>query len=271
MLLNVQNVQVYLEDCGSGETTLLLHGVPDSAEMWRGIAGHLEGECRCLAPDLPGLGRSVAPPDFNCSLAGMASFIDALVEAIDPPLPINLVCTDFGATYGLAWAVTHPVQVRRLAIVGGVNFFTDYRWHRNARMLRIPLLGELGMATMTRASFVKSMAPSARLLGPEHFGALYDRWLTQPAVRRMILRLYRAISPKDFVGWQDRLLAFTREVPTLVLWGDRDPFIASTYAERFGAARVEHFAENGHWLAIEAPDEVAQRLQTFFAAEVRIV
>ncbi|MGH2509541.1 MAG: alpha/beta fold hydrolase, partial [Ktedonobacteraceae bacterium] len=80
------------------------------------------------------------------------------------------------------------------------------------------------------------------------------------------LRLYRSISPKQFVRWEDRLRALTSKVPTLVLWGDQDPFIAPAYAERFGAGSVEHFPNNGHWLAIEAPSEVAQRLQAFFAA-----
>lgn len=271
MSLTVQNVDVYLEDRGAGDPVLFLHGVPDSAEMWNGVIQRLEGQYRCLAIDLPGLGRSIAPPNFACSLKDMASFIDDLVGAINPSLPLNLVVTDFGATYGLAWAVTHPEKVRKLAIVGGVNFFSDYRWHPTARMLRMPLLGELGMATMTRSSFVKSMTASTSLLGPEHFGKIYDLSMSRPSVRRMVLRLYRSISPKDFVGWEDRLLAFTSKVPTSVLWGDKDPFISPAYAERFGASRVEHFPENGHWLALESPAEVAQRLAAFLSAEVNVV
>jgi len=271
MSLTVQNVDVYLEDRGAGEPVLFLHGVPDSSEMWSGVIQRLEGQYRCMAPDLPGLGRSVAPSNFSCSLEHMASFIDDLVRAINPPLPLNLVVTDFGATYGLAWAVTHPEKVRKLAIVGDVNFFSDYRWHPNARLLRLPLLGELGMATMTRASFIKTTAPNAPRLAPEHFGKIYDLSMARRSVRRMVLRLYRSINPRDFVNWEDRLLAFTRKVPTLVLWGDQDPFISPAYAERFGTARVEHFPENGHWLAIEAPAEVAQRLTAFFPADAHVV
>jgi pimeloyl-ACP methyl ester carboxylesterase len=267
MSLTVQHVDVYLEDHAAGESVLFLHGVPDSAQMWDGVIGRLASLYRCLAPDLPGLGRSVAPANFACRLPHMASFIEDLVRAIHPPLPLNLVVTDFGATYGLAWAVTHPEKVRKLAIVGGVNFFTDYRWHSNARLLRVPLLGELAMATMTRASFIKTMAPTAPRLPPEHFGTIYDLSMARLSVRRMVLRLYRSITPRDFVSWEDRLLAFTSKVPTLVPWGDKDPFISPAYAERFGAACVEHFPENGHWLAIEAPAEVAQRLTAFLTAD----
>lgn len=268
MSLTVQQVQVYLEDRGSGEPILFLHGVPDSADMWNGIMDRLEGQYRCLAPDLPGLGRSVAPPHFSCSLEHMAGFIQELLDATCPPFPLNLVVTDFGALYGLAWAVTHPAHVRRLAVVGGASFFPDYRWHADARLLRLPVVGDLAMATMRRAGFVKRMVSSAPGLGEEHFARLYDQWLQHASVRRMMLRLYRSIDFKDFAPWQQRLLQLTASVPTLVLWGDRDPFIAPHYAERFGAGRVEHFPRYGHWLALEAPDEVALRLQAFFTAAV---
>jgi pimeloyl-ACP methyl ester carboxylesterase len=268
MFLSVQNVQVYLEDSGSGSPILFLHGFPDSAKMWDGVIERLEGQYRCLAPDLPGLGRSIAPKDFECSLEHMASFVDKLVEAINPELPLSLVAADFGATYGLAWAVAHPQKVRRILIAGGSNFSSHYRWHRDARMLRTPLLGDLAAAMMTRSMFVKSMVASTPTLGPEHFGAVYDLSVSKPSVRRMMLRLYRSISPESFPGWEDRLATLTRAVPTYVLWGDKDPYISLDGAERFGSAQVEHFAENGHWLAIEEPEIVAQRLEAFFAAEI---
>jgi len=43
------------------------------------------------------------------------------------------------------------------------------------------------------------------------------------------------------------------------------PFVSPEYAEQFGSAHVEHFPQNGHWLAVESPGIVAQRLTTFFA------
>jgi pimeloyl-ACP methyl ester carboxylesterase len=266
MLLPIQQVQVYLEERGCGEPILFLHGVPDSADMWSGIIARLAGQYRCLAPDLPGLGRSLAPPRFPCSLEHMADFVDDLQEASGSALPLNLVVTDFGALYGLAWALSHPAKVKRVAIVGGVSFFPDYRWHADARLLRMPVVGDLAMATMTRASFVRRMVSRAPGLGARHFAEIYDRWLQHASVRRMILRLYRTIDFKDLASWQERLQDLTRRVPTLVLWGDRDPFIAPAYAQRFGAGRVEHFPEYGHWLALEAPAEVAVHLQAFLSA-----
>jgi pimeloyl-ACP methyl ester carboxylesterase len=265
MSLVVQGVNIYLADCGSGSPTLFLHGAPDSAEMWSGVIERLKDQYHCFAPDLPGFGRSTAPANFPCTLDNMARFIDEFVESAAIPTPLNLVVADFGATYGLSWATTYPQKIRRLAIVGGSNFSSRYHWHGAARLLRTPLLGELAMAAVTLPLQERMMRQNAPLVSPEYVRQAYALSLAKPETRRMMLKLYRSINPQDFVGKEDRLHDLTAHVPTLVLWGDKDPFIAPEYAEQFGNAHVEHFPQNGHWLAIEAPEIVAQRLATFFA------
>jgi pimeloyl-ACP methyl ester carboxylesterase len=229
---------------------------PGSAEMWNGVIEQLKDSYHCFTPDLPGFGRSTAPADFTCSLDNMARFLDELIEGASVPTPLNLVVADFGATYGLSWAITYPQKVRRIAITGGSNFSSRYRWH---------VLGELGMSMVTLAFQEKMMRQNAPLVSPEYVRASYALSLAKPQTRRMMRQLYRSINPKDFVGKQDRLRELTAHVPTLVLWGDKDPFITPEYAEQFGNAQVEHLPQNGHWLAVEAPKMVAQRLVAFFA------
>jgi len=172
--------------------------------MWRGVIEQLKDQHRCFALDQPGFGRSLAPADFNCSLENMSRFLDQFIEEVAIPTPLDLVVADCGATYGLSWAVTYPQKVRRIAIVGGSNFSSRYRWHGAARLLRIPLFGEVAMATVTFPSQEKMMRRIAPLVSPE-------------------------------------------------------------YADQFGSAHVEPFPQNGHWLAVESSEIVAQRLTTFFA------
>jgi haloalkane dehalogenase len=162
--------------------------------------------------------------------------------------------------------VTHPDQARRIALVGGVNYFSDYHWHRNAQLLRQPVLGDLLMALSGNYGvFARTMKDATPLLGDDHWRATYALSFAKPSVRKMTTRLYRSLNPESFKGWEDKLVALTKQVPTLVLWGDRDPFIAPSFADRYGAAQVEHFSEYDHWLAIEAPETVAERLSAFFA------
>src|SRR5438045_7421241 len=135
----------------------------------------------------------------------MARVICELVEAATIPTPLNLVVANFGATYGLSWAITYPQKVRRIAIVGGSNFSSRYRWHGAARLLRIPLLGELAMATVTLPSQEKMMRHSAPLVSPEYVRESYTLSLAKPETRRMMLKLYRSANRQDFVAREYRL------------------------------------------------------------------
>jgi pimeloyl-ACP methyl ester carboxylesterase len=262
--LTVENIPIYLVDQGDGPPTLLLHGIFDSADTWAGVTERLSGSFRILAPDLPGFGRSGAPADFDASLPHLAQFVDNLLAEIGIAEPINLVGFDIGATYGLAWAVTHPAKVRRLAIFNS-NFFSDYEWHPWAKLWRTPLLGDLVMAGVTETAFARQLTKTAPHISPEQARAAAR--LVTPAAKRMALRHYRALDSANFRGWEDRLRELTAKVPTLVAWGDQDPFVSPSWAERFGAQEVHHFAEYSHWLPVEAPEELSKLLSAFLGAE----
>jgi len=261
--LTVENIPITLIDQGSGTPTLLLHGLFDSADTWSGVVERLRGRYRLLAPDLPGFGHSGAPADYDTSLPHLAQFVDNLLAAAGINEPINLVGYDIGATYGLAWATTHPEKVRRLGIMNG-NFFSDYEWHHWAKLWRIPVLGELVMSAVTESAYARSMAQSGPGISPEQARAAAK--MVTPAAKRMALRHYRALDSANFRGWEDRLRELTAHVPTIVCWGDRDPFISPSFAERFGAQEVHHFVDYGHWLPLEAPDALAEHLGRFFGA-----
>ena len=47
----------YIE-AGVGDPIVFLHGNPTSSYLWRNIIPHLEGQGRCIAPDLIGMGDS---------------------------------------------------------------------------------------------------------------------------------------------------------------------------------------------------------------------
>jgi pimeloyl-ACP methyl ester carboxylesterase len=262
--LTVEQIPITLIDQGNGTPTLLLHGLFDSADTWGGVVERLRGRYRLLVPDLPGFGHSGAPADYDTSLPHLAQFIDNLLAAAGINEPINLVGYDIGATYGLAWAVTHPEKVRRLAIMNG-NFFSDYEWHPWAKLWRIRVLGELVMAAVTETAYAQSMPKSGPGISAEQARAAAK--LVTPAAKRMALRHYRALDAAKFRGWEDRLRELTAQVPTMVCWGDRDPFIGPAFAERFGAQEVHHFADYGHWLPLEAPEALSNYLDAFFSPE----
>lgn len=261
MKLSVGRASIHLVDEGKGTPTLFLHGNPDSSEVWSGIIPILSPHYRCIAPDLPGFGLSTAPDDFDYSLEGMAAFVDGLVTALGINEPLNLVVHDIGGPFGLAWAVKHPTKVRSVVITNTV-FHADYRWHLFGRLWRTPVIGEIVQALTSRRGFTREILRASRKLTREQINRTYD--LITPPVKRQMLRWYRATDPSNFAGWEEKLRVVLAGKPSLVLWADHDPYIAGRFADRFGAAAVEHFPDCGHWLPAEAPVRVAQRLLRFF-------
>ncbi|HEU0036050.1 MAG TPA: alpha/beta fold hydrolase [Kofleriaceae bacterium] len=248
-------------EAGEGPPLLLLHGNPDTHDVWEPLVARLADRHHCLAPDLPGFGGSAAPRDFDCSLDGHAAWVLQLVDglALDR---VHLAIHDVGATYGMAFASLHADRLASLTIFNG-TFFPDYRWHFWARVWRTPGLGEAAMAIANRPLFVREMRRGGPHVPVEYARHAWSQftWRT----RRNVLRWYRAMDPDMYRGWDVRLLAAIGKTRAQVLWGDRDPFIPVATAERFGAP-VQHFAESGHWVMQEAPDDAARAIAALVAA-----
>jgi pimeloyl-ACP methyl ester carboxylesterase len=263
MSVTACGVDVFVRDTGSGEPVLFLHGNPDSADLWDGVIDHLKDRYRCIAIDLPGFARSKAPADFDYSLENLARFVDATVEAIGIREPLNLVAHDFGGSFAMSWAIAHPAKVRRIVVINHSSFVEGFKWHWRARVWRTPLLGELSMLATRWPLFRASMQAGSRKLTEDQIRSAYER--LSPQWRRMVLRLYRASGPAERAKWVARTQALTARIPTLVLWGEHDPFIPSSTADKFNAKKVVRFPESGHFAPAEVPDRVASEIRSFFA------
>ena len=263
--VQINGAGINLSEWGAGSPVLLLHGNPDSGVMWEEVAKHLAGKFRCIAPDLPGFGYSDVPAAFEPSLDGMARFVESVRQAARIGTPLDLVAHDFGGPFAFAWAVKYPDAVRRLVAINTM-FFSDYRWHFWARVWRTPILGELSMAMMNRVMFAQELKRGSHGNIPEsHIDRTWG--LITPRMKKEVLRLYRATNPEALRGWEDKLLALIARNPTLVIWGDKDPYISRGYAERFKAKKVVHLPQVGHWPPVEVPEETAGHIGEFLSQD----
>ncbi len=258
--LTVLDAPAFVEDCGTGPPVLFLHGNPDSADLWSSIVDDLRADFRCLAPDLPGFGRSAVPPGFDFSLPAMSRWVDGVLATLQVDQAIDLVVHDFGGPFGLAWAVEHPEKVRRIVAINSL-FTSELRWHFWARVWRTPWLGELSMAVMNRWLFGFELRRGGSKLSKEHIERAFT--FVTPASKRTVLRLYRATDPQKLRGWDERFRALATEKSVKVLWGREDPYLPIEIARTFGTRDIEIFDGFGHWLPAEAPSLVVERLREF--------
>lgn len=256
----------YLEVEGpeSGNPVLFVHGVPSSCEDWIPFLEALDGKRRCLAPDQIGLGASERAPSLTHTIDALTDHIERFLDATGSER-FDVVAHDWGAT-GLLAAARRPDRVGRVVAVNTVPLDASYRWHWVARLWRRRGVGEFVNATTTRWSTRQLLRPA--VLNTSARATLADQ-ISQHLdgdTKRTILELYRDADPSKL---GERGQALPRlEGPALVVWGDRDPYIASRFADRYGEVldgRVEHLPQAGHWPWLDRP-ELVGRVADFFAS-----
>jgi pimeloyl-ACP methyl ester carboxylesterase len=144
-----------------------------------------------------------------------------------------------------------------------------YRWHFFARLWQTPVIGEIVMATTSRAGFrVLIQRGCPRGLPEDFVDSMYD--CLDAGTKRAVLRLYRATNnPADLASRFAR--AFRGfSCPVLVVWGRADPYIAASFVERqrefFPAAEIAVLDQSGHWPHADAPERVAALALPFWRA-----
>jgi pimeloyl-ACP methyl ester carboxylesterase len=245
-----------------GAVPLYLHGVPNNSDDWVGFLRRTGG----IAPDLPGFGRSGKPGSLSYTIAEYGGFIERFLDqmAIER---VSMVMHDWGGV-GLAFAQRRPERVERIVIVDAVPFLPGFRWHRTARIWRTPVLGELAMGSTNR--FVLRLLSREGNATP---GPMPEEWIDSvldhfdQGTQRAILRLYRSSSPDVLAAAGEGLGRL--QVPALVVWGTKDPYLpvrfAGEYARALGQAELLELPDAGHWPWLDRPDAL-ERIVEFVNA-----
>ena len=243
---------------------VFFHGNPTDADDWLGFQERLGR--RSFAPDLPGFGRSESPDPgrFDYSVDTYGRWASDLLDALGLDR-YALVVHDWGSV-GLVPALREPARVERLVAINCVPFGLGYRWHRTARMWRTRFVGE-ALNAIARGPAIDLSLREARpgfKAMPREMSERVHRNLARRECRDAILRLYRS-APEEKLEALGRQLE-DLEVATLIVWGQRDPYIAPVFgrrwAERVPDAVLQEVEDAGHWPWIDRP-EVAERVVRF--------
>ncbi len=239
---------------------LLLHGFPDSAEMWTDCINLLTADgYRCIAPDTVGCGESaIADQVSDYRMHAVASDFVELLDHLDVERAI-VVGHDWGAV--LAWylAIHHGTRVDRLVAVS-VGHPTAYA--RDG--LKQKLLGWYTLVFQLRGIAEFAMRKALPRLIPLHpeIGEVMER-LAQPGRMSASIGLYRANLAKLLTEKQP-----PARCPVMCIWSDRDAYLTesqATNSEQFveGAAFRYHRLSGGHWIPLDQPDTLCQLILDF--------
>ncbi len=244
----------------TGTPVLYIHGVPYSGDDLVAFAERTGG----IVPDLPGFGRSSKAGHLDYSLDGQCAFLEHLLAGLGLE-QIDLVAHDCGAGAALVLAQRHPERVARLVLCNALPLLDGWRWPRVGRILRTPGLGELMMGATTRALLARHLRRGCVTAGAWPERAVDAVWAQfDHGTQRATLRLLRDLDETRLAAAGASL--DTLQMPALVIWGERDPWLApelaDAYSARLANARVQRIADAGHWPWLDDPG-VLDRVAAF--------
>ncbi len=311
LTLPVNGIRLHVAVAGDGPLVVLLHGFPELWSAWHHqIAGLAAGGFRVAAPDLRGFGASDAPDSPHAyTVVHCVGDVVGIIRALGERSAV-VVGHDWGAPIAWNSALLRPDLVRAVVALNGPyrarspepplkvlrdagldEYYLFYMQTPSAAAelerdpaatMRTMLFGASGEAALPDeqtllipegGSFLGSFTGTETVpswVDPDHFARLvseYDR-----TGFRKQLYLYHNVDRnwELLAAWCDKPI----EQPALLLAGDRDATLVSTWGRRALEAmpdvvpnvRIQWFQGAGHWLQQERPAEVTAALLEFLRA-----
>jgi pimeloyl-ACP methyl ester carboxylesterase len=266
--IEVQDVQVNYVVRGRGDrNVLLVHGFGSSIYSWKEILEALEGDFRVFAMDVKGFGYTEKPDDADYSLLTLIDFLVDFMDAVGVERAA-LVGNSMGGLLSLATAIDYPERVDRLVLIDSAGYPMKLPFLiRMGSLPGVSQVGKLFYGEWTVRWGLKAVFFDDAKVTPERVRAYYLPSVTPNGID----------APRELLGKFDSVLLeyaarrFKRvRCPTLVIWGDKDPWIPVENAYRFGTdipdVRVEIIENCGHAPQEEKPEEVIPLLKSFLDA-----
>jgi len=108
--ITVADTQVFIEGAGVN-TIVMLHGWPDTHELWRPQTEYFSQEFVCVSFTLPGFS---ADDRTDYSLAEIVERIGDVIDAVSPENKVILLVHDWGCVFGYEYAMRHSDRVERM-------------------------------------------------------------------------------------------------------------------------------------------------------------
>jgi pimeloyl-ACP methyl ester carboxylesterase len=270
MRVDSGGVGIEYEVTGEGRPVVLIHGFPDSGRLWRHqVPALADAGFKVIVPDMRGYGRTDKPAEveqYNLlyTVADIGAVLDdAGVERA------HVVGHDWGAAVAWVLAAVAPERVDHLVAlsVGHPTTFRAGGFEQFEKSWYMLLFQFEGVAE--------------RWLSDDGW-ANFRAWGRHPDTDGVIaeveangsltpaLNWYRAnVPPESYLG--PRIELPPVQAPTMGVWSSGDFALTEGQMGRSaehvsGGWRYERIEGPGHWMQLEAPEEVNRLLLDFLPA-----
>lgn len=253
-----------------GEMAMLLHGFPEGAESWtKQVDALAQAGVLAVALDLRGYGLTDAPSSADdYAIVHLVEDVAAVIKAFGRNVA-HIAGHDWGAIVAWFFASHHPEMTKSLTVLSvghpavvSEAIRQDEDQEKRSDYIRLFVIEGKAERVLSEDDFRRLRAMFGTAVGAtgEHF----IRSIARPGRLTAGLNYYRANFADPRLWW-----TLSNEVkvdaPTVLLWGDQDPFLGRWQAEHTkdrmpGKYRLQVLEGAGHWLQFERADVVSRAL-----------
>ena len=268
-LAQVNGIRYHFLDAGQGTPVILLHGFPDTSELWRRqIDALVDAGFRAIAPDLRGRGKTERPASVgDYALPLIVRDVAALLDALAVPRA-HVVGHDWGAAVAWIFAAMIPDRVDRLVAIsvgcpGAAGRPTLEELQKGWYRLLLQFEGVAEELVQQDDWYLLR-----ELLQGAGDVEKYIADLSEPGALTAAFNWYRANLPPD------RLLSSRAlppiKSPTLGIWSTGDLYLSersmvASASRVTGPWRYVRIDGASHWIPLDEPDLLNRLLLEFFA------
>jgi pimeloyl-ACP methyl ester carboxylesterase len=248
---------------GSGPPVVLLHGYPDTLQIWCRVAPLLAKSFQVIAFDWPGMGYS-EPWTGGATPFHMADRLSTLLD--DWKIPSAVIAgIDMGGQPALAFAARHPERARSLIVMNSLVQW-DEKTSWEIALLRKFGWNRLALRYLPGVVFhraLQTFLPAGEVLDADLRADMWDAFRKRD-VREWIVRMC--------AGYQGTLPNLAKEyssirTPTLLLWAEHDKHFPPAHAlalrKVLPNSKLDVIPGAHHWMPLSMPEQVVARIFAF--------
>ncbi|MCF6277352.1 MAG: alpha/beta hydrolase [Anaerolineales bacterium] len=251
---------VHYEVYGRGRPVILLHGWLGSWGLWQETMAYLGRHYRTYALDFWGFGDS-GKKRKTYAVQDFVDLVDQFMENLGI-VRAPLVGHSMGGTVSLSVAIKYPQRVSKVVVIGSPIVGSSLAWP-------LKLAGYRSVAFMlfnAMWAFRLGMRVASPFISRDpRFPEMMDRDLSRTTLESFLLSI-ASLRRTDF-----RPLLPQLDIPAMGMFGALDNIVNPNQWQPMQAGiaqtRVERFADAGHFIMLDEPEEFMQRLKSFLDDE----
>jgi pimeloyl-ACP methyl ester carboxylesterase len=282
----VNGIRIHYLIAGAGELVLFAHGFPEFWYAWKDQLLEFGRDYQAVAPDMRGYNLSEKPPGVDqYQVKMLCEDLRGLAEHLGHKR-FFLVGHDWGGAVAWAFALSYPEYLQKLVIINAPHpavFERELRENpaqqkASEYMLMLRSREAEEILSANRYDFlyngVLSEGVKNGYFSEEDCKAYLEAW-SQPGALTGGLNYYRAthIGPPTAEGGRTKgkfvadLSDLTVKVPTLVIWGEKDPYLLTGNLEGLEELvpdlAIKRIPDGSHWVVHEKPAVINNLIRSF--------